>query len=92
MVYRTGDIVSPKIDNAEPLRLEAEHFLHCVGCGDDSLTNGEMGRRVVAVLEAADASLHEGAPKTVNLPSASAAGAPAPDSNPAADPGLIVPA
>ena len=29
MVYRTGDIVSPKIDNAEPLRLEAEHFLYC---------------------------------------------------------------
>ena len=33
MVYRTGDIVSPKIDNAEPLRLEAEHFLHCIGTG-----------------------------------------------------------
>ena len=95
MVYRTGDIVSPKIDNAEPLRLEAEHFLHCVCHGDRPITNGEMGRRVVAVLEAADASLHEGAPKTVllpNLPSAPAADAPAPDSHPAADPGLIVPA
>ena len=95
MVYRTGDIVSPKIDNAEPLRLEAEHFLHCVRRGDRPITNGEMGRRVVAVLEAADASLHEGAPKTVllpNLPSAPTVVVPAPDSHPAADPGLIVPA
>jgi predicted dehydrogenase len=67
MTYHTGDIVSPKIDNTEPLRLEAEHFLFCMGSGRKPLTNGEMGRRVVAVLKAADASLREGVRKTVEL-------------------------
>jgi predicted dehydrogenase len=67
MVYRTGDIISPKIGNAEPLRLEAEHFLDCMGNGHNPITNGEMGLRVVAVLEAADASLREGVRKTVEL-------------------------
>ena len=67
MVYRTGDIISPKIGNAEPLRLEAEHFLDCIGNGHIPITNGEMGQRVVAVLEAADASLREGVRKTVEL-------------------------
>ena len=67
MVYRTGDIISPKIGNAEPLRLEAEHFLDCIGNGHNPITNGEMGLRVVAVLEAADASLREGVRKTVEL-------------------------
>jgi len=65
MVYRTGDIVSPKIENTEPLRLEAEHFLHCIRTGDRPITDGEMGLRVVAALEAADASMRESARKTV---------------------------
>jgi predicted dehydrogenase len=68
MVYHTGDIVSPKLANAEPLRLEAEHFLYCVGNGHNPITNGQMGLRVVAALEAADASLREGVRKTVELP------------------------
>lgn len=65
MVYRTGDIVSPKIENAEPLRVEAEHFLHCMRTGGRPVTDGEMGLRVVAALAAADASLREGARKAV---------------------------
>jgi predicted dehydrogenase len=65
MVYRTGDIVSPKIENTEPLRLEAEHFLHSVCNGHRPVTDGEMGLRVVAVLDAAEASLREGGSKAV---------------------------
>ena len=68
MVYHTGDIVSPKIATAEPLRLEAEHFMHCIGNGHDPITNGAMGLRVVAALEAADASLREGVRKAIELP------------------------
>jgi predicted dehydrogenase len=93
MVYRTGDIVSPKIDNAEPLRLEAEHFLYSIDNGHDPITNGAMGLRVVAALEAADASLREGVRKTVELPHSHgtpAAVAPAPDGAPAACLGLGV--
>jgi predicted dehydrogenase len=65
MVYRTGDIVSPKIQDVEPLRVEAEHFLHCIRTGGRPITDGEMGLRVVAALEAADTSLREGVRKTV---------------------------
>jgi predicted dehydrogenase len=65
MIYHTGDIVSPRLDTTEPLRLEAEHFLACIGNGDDPITDGAMGSRVVATLEAADASLREGVRKTV---------------------------
>lgn len=65
MIYRTGDIVSPKIETSEPLRVEAEHFLNCVRTQCDPVTCGEMGLRVVAVLDAADASLREGMRKAV---------------------------
>jgi predicted dehydrogenase len=68
MTYHTGDIVSPKLDTTEPLRLEAEHFLRCVGDGHEPLTDGAMGARVVAALEAADASLREGVRKAIDLP------------------------
>jgi len=31
--YRTGDIISPRIESSEPLYLEASHFLECVKSG-----------------------------------------------------------
>ena len=58
--YRTGDIVAPKINGAEPLWLESEHFVHCVRTGETPLTDGLAGVRVVASLEAAQASLDAG--------------------------------
>jgi predicted dehydrogenase len=59
--YRTGDIVSPKLDNTEPLFVEASHFLEAVRTGGRPLTDGEAGLQVVASLEAAEHSLHHGA-------------------------------
>ncbi len=58
--YRTGDIVAPKIDGTEPLRLEAQHFVDCVRSGETPETDGWAGLRVVASLEAAQASLDAG--------------------------------
>jgi predicted dehydrogenase len=58
--YRTGDIVAPKISGAEPLWLEAQHFVHCVRSGEAPVTDGWAGLRVVASLEAAQASLDSG--------------------------------
>jgi predicted dehydrogenase len=55
--YRTGDIVAPKLDTAEPLRTEALHFLDCVQSGRRPITDGVAGLRVVASLEAAERSL-----------------------------------
>jgi predicted dehydrogenase len=65
MVYHTGDIVSPRIDATEPLRLEAEHFLQCVGDGREPISGGAMGLRVVAALEAAEASMGTGVREVV---------------------------
>jgi predicted dehydrogenase len=55
--YRTGDILAPKIAGAEPLFLEAQHFVGCVRSGEAPLSDGRAGLRVVASLEAAQASL-----------------------------------
>lgn len=60
LAYRTGDIVSPKIDGAEPLGTEARHFLECVMTGADPITDAAAGRSVVAALEAAETSLRAG--------------------------------
>lgn len=60
--YRTGDIVSPRLSNQEPLRMEVEHFLECVRTGADPITNGASGLEVVRSLEAAERSLTLGRP------------------------------
>jgi predicted dehydrogenase len=51
-VTRTGDIHSPKIDNAEPLRLECEAFLRLVTDEDGNrMKVARDGARVVRALE-----------------------------------------
>jgi predicted dehydrogenase len=50
-ITRAGDIHSPRIPNAEPLRLECQHFVDCVRDGRTPLSDGESGLRVVRVLE-----------------------------------------
>ena len=55
--YHTGDIIAPRLDTTEPLRVEAEHFLECVESGSRPLSDGAAGLRVVRVLEAAEQSL-----------------------------------
>jgi predicted dehydrogenase len=55
--YRTGDIVSPKLDSYEPLSRELSHFAAAVR-GEESLREATiLARDVVAVTEAADRSL-----------------------------------
>jgi predicted dehydrogenase len=55
--YRTGGIYAPRIESAEPLGVEAAHFLDCVATGARPITDGLAGRSVVAALEAAQRSL-----------------------------------
>ncbi len=54
--YRSGDILFPQINFAEPLRSEAEHFRDCILNGRAPLTGVEHARSVVAILEQARAS------------------------------------
>ena len=58
-VTRTGDIYSPKIPNAEPLRLECEHFLRLVAGEGDPLAAARDGVAVVRGLEQLQASLEQ---------------------------------
>jgi predicted dehydrogenase len=60
---RTGDIWSPKIDNAEPLRLECEHFLRLVRGEAETGAEARMGVAVVRCLEQLQRSL-DGHPPT----------------------------
>ena len=54
---RTGDISIPKISNAEPLRLECEHFLGLLRGEGDQLAAARAGLSVVRTLEQLQASL-----------------------------------
>src|SRR5918997_1302289 len=51
-ITRSGDTWSPMLPNAEPLRLECEHFLDCVRSERRPLSDGESGLPVLRVLEA----------------------------------------
>jgi len=59
LLRAAGDVSMPKIDFAEPLKLECDHFLECVQNGCQPLTDGFNGLRVVRVLEAAQSSLDQ---------------------------------
>jgi len=56
-IARSGDIWSPRVPSAEPLRLECQHFLECVATGVTPVSDGASGLRVVRVLEALQADL-----------------------------------
>jgi len=59
--YRTGDIISPRLENYEPLAAEVNDFLTAIRDGRRPRTDGLDGLRVVRVLEAAERSLaHSG--------------------------------
>jgi len=66
--YRTGDIVSPKIDYTEPLKVEAQEFLSAIAEGRHPVSDGESGLEVVASLEAAEYSLLNGGCERVITP------------------------
>ena len=54
---RIGDIYSPRVPNAEPLRLECEHFLALLRGEGDPLAAARAGVAVVRTLEQLQASL-----------------------------------
>jgi predicted dehydrogenase len=59
--YRTGDIVSPKVESFEPLQAEVNDFLGAILQKRRPRSDGENGLRVVRVLEAAERSItHSG--------------------------------
>jgi len=55
--YRTGDMWAPQLDNTEALYAELRHFVRCIEHGQCPLTGGEVGLRIVEILEAATRSI-----------------------------------
>lgn len=57
LTYRSGDMVAPRLDAAEPLGLELADFATSVRTGSEPRSNARLGLEVVRALEAAHASL-----------------------------------
>jgi len=57
--YRYGDISIPRLDDAEPLKIECQHFVDCIEKGDRPRSSGVHGLEVLLALDAADRSMKE---------------------------------
>ena len=59
--YRTGDMWAPKLAVTEALSVEGEHFVDCIVNNKVPKTDGQLGLRVVELIEAAIRSMkHRG--------------------------------
>ena len=58
--YRTGDILSPKVDVTEPLSLQLADFCRAVREGTEPRSSAEIGLDVVQIIESVDRSLARG--------------------------------
>jgi predicted dehydrogenase len=63
LTYRTGDIVSPHLSVAEPLKLELEDFTRAIRTGSTPQSSRELGLEVVRMIEAVDASMERNGAK-----------------------------
>jgi predicted dehydrogenase len=57
--YRTGDIVSPKLETTEPIITELADFVEAVRTGRAPDGNPALARNVVRLIEAAESSIEE---------------------------------
>jgi predicted dehydrogenase len=77
--YRSGDMIVPRLDAAEPLSLELEDFAKAITTGSRPRSHAGLGVEIVRVLEAAHRSLaSSGEPVTLNGTGESPALEPAP--------------
>jgi len=59
LVYRTGDVVIPRVQPQEPLRLELQDFAHAIRTGEEPRSNIALGLDIVAAVEMASASMRD---------------------------------
>ena len=57
--YRSGDVVSPKLENTEALKFMCDDFVNAIKTGIPPISDGEFSLEVVKVLEAANASIKQ---------------------------------
>lgn len=60
LTYRTGDIVSPRVEVVEPLQLEFADFCEAIRSGREPRSDAQLGLDVVRIIEAVERSLEEG--------------------------------
>jgi predicted dehydrogenase len=58
LTYRTGDMVAPRIEAAEPLGLELKDFAAAIREGSTPVSSARLGLEIVLGLEALESSLH----------------------------------
>jgi predicted dehydrogenase len=57
LTYRSGDLLVPRLDAAEPLGLELADFAQAIRTGTAPRSHAQLGVEIVRILEAAHASL-----------------------------------
>jgi predicted dehydrogenase len=60
LIQRAGDLLMPKVDFIEPLKVQCQHFVDCIVKNQKPLSDGESGLQVVRILEAAQRSREAG--------------------------------
>ena len=57
LTYRSGDMIVPRLEPAEPLSLELADFAHAIRTGTEPRSNAQLGLEIVLAMEAAEESL-----------------------------------
>jgi predicted dehydrogenase len=60
LIYRTGDVLIPRVEPQEPLRLELEDFARAIRTGEEPRSSLALGIEIVATIELAEESLRRG--------------------------------
>ena len=60
LTYRSGDVILPRIDVAEPLGLELADFARSIRTGSEPRSNAQLGLDIVVAIEGAQESLERG--------------------------------
>jgi len=48
--HRSGDILLPRINFQEPLKVEVDHFIDCIENGDECITGVDHAKKVIEIL------------------------------------------
>jgi len=96
LAYRTGDIISPKVDPTEPLGLEIADFCAAILDGVEPRSSTQIGLDVIRMIETVDDSLAQSSTVSFEpsldtaladrLPAAEGASSTPPDSSDSAEP------
>ena len=66
LIYRSGDVIIPRIAAAEPLSLELQDFARSINTGETPRSSVDLGVAIVAVMEGAETSMRQrGAPQAI---------------------------